>query len=465
MASALSIRTSACALVLAAPLAACSASVQGSVKTGGNVETTEPDPFARLHDPEPSGTTDASTPELDELDSRSSRESPTLALLGARHDVQLQPRTTPTCACMAFASGKPSDRRFAWEDQVPVLSNTSSTVVAFGMVEGECASEIVASYRGYELAGADVRILLERAVEGRPRLFGAVVPAPQPGGRFVVVPPADAPFGKSRIVGETQCTFEDGAASGQLASPAAQGPASGADDEASHLRRVAATSDDGTEDVPTAEEFASTPTDIPLDDGEHSLRDGFHLSMVLGLEYPILRMNVGNGLRPGRLTALGGGFDVFIGGNQKPGMAVGLTIGAASAPSPSFDVDVSDARASRELAQQSGWESDGTTLVLRGTQLNVFRIGAFVDYYFSEDSNWHGLLTLGYASISFSDSAITDTPQGFAMQGGLGYDFWLSHHWSLGILGRLMWSPMSTESLDEVVHVFSPNLGVSATFH
>src|SRR5690606_6609831 len=257
------------------------------------------------------------------------------------------------------------------------------------------------------------------------------------GGRFVVVPTADASFGKSRIVGETQCTFRDGEALGGPASHAAHNSSNAADDGGvRHLRRVDASSDDGTEDVPTAEEFASTPIDIPLDDGEHSLRDGFHLTMALGLEYPIMRMNVGNGLQPGRLTALGGGFDVFIGGNQKPGMAVGLTIGAASAPSPSFDVDVGDSRASRDLPQQSGWESDGTTLVLHGTQLNVFRIGAFVDYYFSEDSNWHGLLTLGYASASFSGSAIADTPQGFAMQGGLGYDFWLSHHWSLGILAR-----------------------------
>jgi hypothetical protein len=187
--------------------------------------------------------------------------------------------------------------------------------------------------------------------------------------------------------------------------------------------------------------------------------------MVLAAEYPIMRVSVGNGLEPGSLSALGGGFDLFVGGNQKPGMAVGLTIGGASAPSPSFDVGVGQSSTSQELADQSGWDSDGSALIMHGTQLNIFRIGAFVDYYFFDDSNWHGLLTLGYASVSFSGNAITDSPQGFAMQGGIGYDFWLSYHWSLGVLGRVMWSPMSAESLDDTVHVFSPNLGLSASFH
>ena len=471
MASVFPLRALSCGLLLAAPLVACSASVQGSVKTGASGKADEPDPFARLHDPEPAISTDADAPELSELDANLRGTKPNLALLGARHDLQLQPRVTPSCSCMAFAVGEPSDSRFVWEEEPPVLSGTGSTVVAFGMVEGECASEVLASYRGYEQAGADVRILLEQAVEGRPRLSGAVVPLPAPGGRFVIVPPKDAPFGKSRVVGEAQCALSEGhspaaTGSGNGASNPANDSASGED--AATLRgsgRVGLRPPEPADDVPTAEEFASTPSDVPMDDGDRSWRDGFHLGMILGAEYPIMRVSVGNGLEPGSLSALGGGFDLFVGGNQKPGMAVGFTIGAASAPNPSFDVGVGQSQMSQELAEQSGWETDGSALIMHGTQLNVFRLGAFVDYYFSDDSNWHGLLTLGYASVSFSGGAIEDTPQGFAMQGGLGYDFWLSYHWSLGLLGRLMWSPMAAESLDEMVHVFSPNLGLTATFH
>lgn len=471
LARALSLRALSCALLSAVPLVACSASVRGSVKTGANADNEEPDPFAHLHDPEPSVATEAKAPQLSELDSRLRGGKATLALLGARHDVQLQPRVTPSCSCMAFVAGSPRDIRFLWEEEPPALPGTASTVVAFGMVEGECANDVVASYRGYELAGADVRILLELAVDGRPRLSGAVVPSPLAGGRFVIVPPKDAPFGKSRVAGETQCVLEEGkgpaspSTGAQKAAVSAPGSEPVGSDGSQLLRRSERAPSEPPEEVPTSEEFESTPSDVPMEDNETSLRDGFHLGMVLGAEYPIMRVSIGNGLEPGSLSALGGGFDLFVGGNQKPGMAVGLTIGGASAPNPSFDVGVGQSTMSQDLAEQSGWESDGTALVLHGTQLNIFRIGAFVDYYFFDDSNWHGLLTLGYASVSFSGGAITDTPQGFAIQGGIGYDFWLSRHWSLGALGRVLWSPMSTESLDDVVHVFSPNLGLSATFH
>lgn len=463
-----------CALALGLPLVGCKASVQANVKSGASVKS-EPDPFAHLNDPEPTPSPDPNAAQLSELDAQLKGNKPALALLGARHDLQLQPRTTPTCSCMAFASGAPADSRFAWEEQPPALASSTSTVVAFGMVEGECASDVVASYRGYEVVGADVHLLLEAAVEGRPQLSGAVVPAPQPGGRFVVVPPKDAPFGKSRAAGESQCILPDEAAGKPVAGkPAGASPtgakavaAAATDSEhksgLQHAARATQPNDD--DDVPTSEEFASTPSDIPLDDGERSSRDSFHLGVALGLEYPITHISVGNGLGPSTLSGLGGGFDLFIGGNQKPGMAVGLTIGGASAPDPSFDFNPAESGSAQTTGEQSGWDVDGSSLVLNGARLNLFRVGAFVDYYFSDDTNWHGLLTLGYARLTFSGVDVPDTPEGFAMQGGLGYDFWLSYHWSLGVLGRLMWSPMKAESLDDLVHVWSPNLSVTAAFH
>lgn len=427
------------------------------------MQTREPDPFARLHDPEPPTNSDGHPPELSDLEGRLQPGNSRPALLGARHDVQLQPRATPTCSCMAFASGAPSDPRFAWEEEPPLLTGTDSTVIGFAMVEGECANEIIASYRGYELSGADVHILLETAVEGRPLLTGAVVPMPQPGGRFVVVPPKDAPFGKSRVAGETRCLFS---AIDEPPTTKAKSSTNPIDDVSSDaMTRAKPRPADGDTDLPTSEEFDSTPNEIPLDDGEHSWRDGFHLSFVLGLEYPIGRAHVGSGLSPSSISALGGAFDVFIGGNQRPGMAVGLTMGGASAPNPSLDFGASQTEDAQNLANQSGWELRDGSLVLNGTQMNLFRIGAFVDYYFSDDTNWHGLLTLGYASMSFSGNAMSDTAHGFAMQAGLGYDFWLSYHWSLGLLGRLMWSPMSADSIEDVVHVWSPNLGLTVTFH
>jgi hypothetical protein len=437
----------------------CSASVQGSAKTSVDVQT-EPDPFARLNDPEPNDENDPVVSQLSDLNGPST--VPQIALLGARHDLQLQPRSAPSCSCMAFAVGKPTDPRFAWEDDRPVLPDQTSSVIAFSMVDGECASDVVASYRGYEVVGADVHILLETAVEGRPRLSGAVIPS-SGSGRVVVVPPNDAPYGKSRIPGETRCVLTEGATDSSTRSVASTAVAG--ETSSSHITRskVTLAEDDG--DVPTSEEFDATPSEIPLDDGEHSLRDGFHLSMALGLEYPIARTDLGNGLEPGRVSGLGGAFDVFIGGNLVPGMAVGLTLGGGSAPTPNFDYAASQATLAEGVANQSAWEVSDGHLVLNGSALNVFRIGAFIDYYFGRDTNWHGLLTLGYASVSFTGGALSDSPRGFAAQAGLGYDFWIGYNWSLGILGRVMWAPLSSPEIGETIHVLSPNLGVGLTFH
>lgn len=448
-----------CGSLLASLAVGCSASVQGNVKAGVNAKA-EPDPFARLSDPETEDDGDSVVAQLSDLNG--TNRVPQVALLGARHDLQLQPRSTPSCSCMAFAVGQPTDPRFAWEDERPVLPDRTSAVVAFSMVDGECASDVAASYRGYEVVGADVHILLETAVEGRPRLSGAIIPSAG-SGRVLVVPPKDAPYGKSRTPGKSRCVLMDGAAD-SVSKAAVSAPVSG-ETSPSHITRSKArvAEDDG--DVPTSEEFDSTPSETPLDDGEHSSRDGFHFSMALGAEYPIARTDVGNGLEPGRVSGLGGAFDVFIGGNLVPGMAVGLTLGGGSAPAPNFDYAASQAGEAESVANQSAWQISGGHLELNGTQLNVFRIGAFIDYYFTRDSNWHGLLTLGYANVSFTGGALSDSPRGFAIQAGLGYDFWVGYNWSFGILGRMMWAPLSSPELGETIHVLSPNLGVNLTFH
>src|SRR5690606_31534342 len=99
------------------------------------------------------------------------------------------------------------------------------------------------------------------------------------------------------------------------------------------------------------------------------------------------------------------------------------------------DID-DDRQAAEAVSELRGWAIDGSTLTLSGVQMNLFRIGAFVDYYFSTHSNWHALLMLGYANLSFSGGEVAESMQGFAAHGGIGYDLWLSHHWSLGMMAR-----------------------------
>lgn len=435
----------------------CSGSVR--VKSSAEVNTTqaEPDPFAALNDPDPTPEAQATTGAQ-----RSNGTSPSLALLGARHDLHLKPHNEPSCSCMAFAVGKPNDARFAWEGAQPSATASNTNVVAFAMVEGECETGLVASYRGYEVVGNDVHILLEPAVDGRPQVGGAVLPSPQPGGGYVVVTPKDSPFGRSRTPGEAQCRLTEGRIAGVAADSGAPASTRAGTVHFSRTPTHATT----TQDFPRAEEFADTPSDIEDDDLENgrSTRDGFHLSLMLGAEYPMVDIDVGAGFDPARLSGLGVGFDLAIGGNVMPNLALGVMIGGATVPSPSLDVG-SDISEYGGVAEISGWDVDGTSLVLNGTNANVFRVGVFLDYYFTANTNWHGLLALGYSSVTFTGDAVSDSPRGFAANAGVGYDFWLSYHWSLGLIGRVQWSPLTSRESGNVVHLIAPHFGLSATFH
>lgn len=435
----------------------CSGSVR--VKSSAEVDAKEPDPFAALNDPEP-------TPSLASAKTSGNTAVPTLALLGARHDLNLKPHNEPSCSCMAFAVGTPADPRFVWEGTPPSLSAPNGAVVAFSMVDGECETGLSASYRGYEAVGNNVHILLEPAVDGRPRLNGAVLPKPLAGGAYVVVPPADAPFGRSRTPGEAQCILAEGKVAAPTATKSTYAPAGSNDAGASQLNRRQVRATAPTEEVPTAEEFAESPSDIRDDnfDAEHSGRDGFHLGLLLGAEYPMLKVNIGNGIAPATLSGLGVGFDLTVGGNVLPDLAIGLMVGGATTPNPSLDVggDISNLA---DTSEQAGWDVDGTSLVLNGTNANIFRIGAFLDYYFTSTTNWHGLLAVGYSSVTFTGGALNDSPSGFAANAGIGYDLWLSYHWSMGLIGRVQWSPLSSDELDNVVHLISPHFGLTGTFH
>lgn len=449
--------------LLVTGLLGCQASMQGRVTTAESSTFTTSDESFELESQQ-GPFTDEEEDAWDDAAPFSGGTKAVPALLGARHDLSLTPGTAPTCSCMAFAVGDPSDGRFSWEGQRPVLGGDSSVVVAFSMVDGECAAEQVASYKGYKVVGNDVHVLLELSVEGRPRLFGAVLPRPLPGGSLVVAPPPDAPFGHSRNPSQTTCVLAEGAQAtpgGQAASGAR--PAEVPTQQTHGLQRVAL-HDTQEQEVPTAEEFASTPSDIPDDDSSHSNRDGFHLSMLLGAEYPIAQIQAGPGLSGHEASGLGMGFDLLIGGNPKPDMAVGIMIGGSSVPDPELDVG-GEVAAAEEVSDQRAWELEGSTLTLSGSRMNLFRVGAFVDYYFSPDWNWHGLLMLGYANLSFSGNDVPDSLSGFAATAGVGYDVWLSHHWSLGVMARLLWSPMSSTSQESTVHLISPSLGLSLAFH
>lgn len=127
----------------------------------------------------------------------SERASAGVALLGARHDLGLA-ATEPTCQCLAALQGQPSTSAFVWSGTPPNTDPAQQLVVAFASQGVACSRpHLEASYRGYELIGADVVISIEGAEPGRPITRGAIVPRPQKGGRVLLQSSKDLPYGTS----------------------------------------------------------------------------------------------------------------------------------------------------------------------------------------------------------------------------------------------------------------------------
>ncbi|HEX2735230.1 MAG TPA: hypothetical protein VHM70_26685 [Polyangiaceae bacterium] len=124
--------------------------------------------------------------------------APGTTLLGARHDLFLKSGTS-SCRCIAAAAGQPNDPRFGWEAQVPALDPNHEMVVAFKNEScPDSTPDLGAAYRGYRTTETgDVVVMIEAAREGRPQLYGAIVPRPQGQGRLLIEPfPRALPYGQ-----------------------------------------------------------------------------------------------------------------------------------------------------------------------------------------------------------------------------------------------------------------------------
>ncbi|MBN1605965.1 MAG: hypothetical protein JW940_05000 [Polyangiaceae bacterium] len=107
---------------------------------------------------------------------------------------------------------------------------------------------------------------------------------------------------------------------------------------------------------------------------------------------------------------------------------------------------------------------------------NVYLIGPMLDYYVQPSSGFHLQGSLGWTLLSlsegeFSDSGVDIRDQSGAGPGlvvGLGYEWWISSAWSLGVLGRVTLASVDAETDDEVDFdhtVLCPGALFTATFN
>jgi hypothetical protein len=116
-----------------------------------------------------------------------------------------------------------------------------------------------------------------------------------------------------------------------------------------------------------------------------------------------------------------GVLEVYLGGTPARGLVIGGFLSGASAIGPSVSVD-------------------GFSASSNDTRLTLFTVGPYIDYYPNPHGGFHVLGTLGFADLtaSYDDGtfAARDSGTGITLGGGIGYDWWVSRDWSLGILGR-----------------------------
>jgi len=156
--------------------------------------------------------------------------------------------------------------------------------------------------------------------------------------------------------------------------------------------------------------------------------DGFYFRGAAGLGYFKSTMSV-SGITGYPETSMSGvdiGFDAWFGGSPIPGLAIGGGLTGFDVPSPKL-----------KIGGQSASSNNHLTLSI---------VAAFADYYFDPHQGLHAEALLGFGVLSAQDSngnSSSNDPSGVAMGLGFGNDWWVSDEWSIGVLGRFIYAPLS----------------------
>lgn len=176
--------------------------------------------------------------------------------------------------------------------------------------------------------------------------------------------------------------------------------------------------------------------------------DGFYLQMATGLGYYSSSADAGGA----KMTFSGATvpFSIMIGGSPIKGLAVGGGMMIDYAPSPGFSYKV-----------------NGQDYAIGDISVHQYLLGfgPFVDFYpnpktglhFQGFVGWGGLETSANGNVGGSD------PTGLLTALGGGYDFWVGSQWSIGVLGRFTFAPLSLNGVGYTT--IEPALLASFTYY
>jgi len=171
------------------------------------------------------------------------------------------------------------------------------------------------------------------------------------------------------------------------------------------------------------------------------VHDGFYLRAALGVGVAVSQTSYTTKSTTGTdaayqqdvsATATTTDVDIGLGGAVKPGFNLGAAVSISKPVNTSGTID-----------KQKSSDTRSQKIEL-GTQ--VF-IGPMLDWYTRSQGGFHVLVSIGGAFTAGRKISVTDTstgedwsksygPYGLGMIGGLGYEWWVSDQWSIGLLGR-----------------------------
>ncbi len=179
------------------------------------------------------------------------------------------------------------------------------------------------------------------------------------------------------------------------------------------------------------------------------LHEGFYLRLSLGPGFGTFSGQVGpnDSELDGSGVALSG--NIMIGGTPAPGLVIGGATAGHTMPRPSYD---------------------GGPFVKGKPAASMGLLYGFVDYFPNPHRGLHLGGGAGLASFSYRESEDdgADQPISFGLGGAawIGYDFWVSKQWSLGIETRVLGGHVSgRDDPDRSFTTFGSAVLFTALYH
>jgi hypothetical protein len=180
---------------------------------------------------------------------------------------------------------------------------------------------------------------------------------------------------------------------------------------------------------------------------EAKTHDGFYMQIAGGVGYLSSSAELG----PSNLTLSGvtTPLHLLLGGTAGP-IVIGGGFFFDHAASPSASIS-------------------GSSVALTDVSMTLVGIGAFADYYVDPHGGLHFQPFVGWGALESSRNGNSggSDPTGLVLALGGGYDWWVGDEWSIGVMGRLAYAPLSYSAGGASVSysTIAPALLATFTYH